>query len=132
MSALTNFGEDLLLDWMFTTDSVTRPTAWYVALHTGDPGEVGTTDELTTGTDADYVRKSVTFASAVSGQALSASAVSWTAAAGATTYVITHVSIRDALTSGNVLMKGELLVPVTMNASDSFTIAIGDLVAALD
>lgn len=132
MTAFTNYAEDLLLDWAFTTDSVTRPTAWYVALHTADPGETGATAEVVVGTDADYVRKSVTFASAVSGQSLSSGAVSWTANAGASTYVVTHVSIWDASTAGNCLMKGELLVPVTQNASDTFTIPIGDLVAALD
>lgn len=132
MSALTNHAENLLLAWLLTTGTATRPTAWYVALHTEDPGEDGSTGELVVGTDPDYVRKSVTFATPADGKALSSAQVSWTAASGASAYTVTHISIWDAATSGNCLYKGPLLVPKDMVASQTWDINIGELIAALD
>lgn len=133
MSGFTNHGEELALTWLFTTSSATRPTAWYAALHDGDPGETGA-NEVVVGTDADYVRKSVTFDDPVSdsGQVLSNVQASWTAASGATPYIITYVSIWDAATSGNCLMIGMLVTPFSMAASGVFTLAAEKIVAALD
>lgn len=134
MSGLTNHGEDLLCTWLFTTTAATRPTAWYVALHTGDPGEVGSANEVVVGTDADYVRKSVTFADPVasSGQVLSNASVSWTVNSGSAGYTVTHASIWDASTAGNCLMKGQLPVSRTLAASGVLTFAIGEIIAAMD
>lgn len=132
MSAFTNYGETLLLKYMFTTEALTRPTAWYVALHTGDPGEVGTANEVVVGTDADYVRKSLTFTTPTADQAPSASAVSWTVNSGSGGYTVTHISICDASTSGNVLMKGALAVPRVLVANGVLTFEIGEIIAALD
>ena len=132
MSALTNYGENLLLDWLFTTGSATRPTAWYVALHTADPTEVGTTSEVLVGSDSAYTRKTVTFAAASGGQSLSTLQVAHTPAVAAGSYTVTHISICDAATAGNVLMKGALLVPRLIDNSNPLVIAAGDIVAALD
>lgn len=133
MSGLTNFGEDLLVTWMFTTSAATRPTAWFVALHTGDPGETGADDEVVVGTDADYVRKAITFDDPVSGsgQCLSDAAVSWTVDTGSAGYTVTHASIWDAETAGNCLMKGQLPVARTLVADGVLTFAIGEVIAAM-
>ena len=37
--SFSNFAEDLVLNWLLTTNSATRPTAWYVSLYTVAPGE---------------------------------------------------------------------------------------------
>ena len=134
MSALTNYAEDLLLTWLFTASSATRPSAWYVALHTGDPGETGASSEVVVGTDADYVRDSITFDDPVasSGQVLSDAAVSWTVDSASAGYTVTHVSIWDAVTAGNCLMKGALPVPRALTANQVLTFSIGDIIAALD
>jgi hypothetical protein len=132
MSALTNYGENLLLDWMFTAGAASRPTAWYVALHTADPTEVGTTSEVLVGSDSAYTRKTVTFAAASGGQSLSTLQVAHTPAVAAGSYTVTHVSICDAATAGNVLMKGALLVPRLISNANPLVIAAGDIVAALD
>jgi len=131
--SFTNHGEELALTWLYTTSSATRPTAWYLSLHDGDPGETGA-NEVDTGTDADYVRKSVTFADPVagSGKVLSDIQASWAAAAGASNYTITHVCIWDALSAGNCLMAGTLVVPFDQVAAGVFTLAAGKVVAALD
>lgn len=134
MSGLTNYAEDLLLTWMFTTSSATRPTAWYVALHTGDPGETGADNEVVVGTDADYVRDSITFDDPVasSGQVLSDAAVSWTVDAASAGYTVTHISVWDASTSGHCLIKGALPVSRALAANQVLTFSIGDIIAALN
>ena len=134
MSSLANHAEDLLLKWLLTATTATRPSARYISLHTGDPGEARSANELVVGTDADYVRKVVTFADPVtgSGQSLSSSAVSWTAASGASYYTVTHLAIWDALTGGNCLMKAALLAPRNMTASAVLDFATGELIASLD
>lgn len=128
--AFSTYGGNLALDWLLSNASVTRPTAWYVSLHTADPGLTGAS-EVTTGVDSDYVRKSVTFAAASALQKPSDAAVTWTANAGATTYVVTHVGIWDAATTGNFLNYGALAVPETVVASGTFNLSIGRLIAAV-
>ena len=128
--AFSTYGGNLVLDWLLSNASVTRPTAWYVSLHTADPGLTGAS-EVTTGVDSDYVRKSVTFAAASALQKASNAAATWTANAGATTYVVTHVGIWDAATTGNFLNYGALAVPETVVASGTFNLSIGRLIAAV-
>ena len=133
MSAFTNHAEELLLTWLFTTSTATRPTAWYVALHTDDPGEAGSANEVDT-EDDDYARQSITFDDPVadSGQVLSDLQASWTAASDADDYTITHISIWDAATSGNCLMKGPLVISWDQTADGIFTLDVGKVIAALD
>lgn len=130
--SLTNTAENLLLDWLFTTNSVTRPTAWYVALHTEDPTEAGTVGELTTSEDADYVRKAVTMGDAADGQSLSENSISWTVNSGSSGFTVTHGSVWDAATGGNCLMTGELVTPRVLAANDVLPFNIGEIVATLD
>ena len=132
MSAFTDFAENLLLNWMFTTGTAVRPTAWYIALHTADPTETGAVSEVLVAADSAYARKAVTFGASTGGQSLSTLQVAHTPAVGATAYTVTHISVCDALTTGNVLMKGALLVPRTIDNANPLVLAIGDIVAALD
>jgi hypothetical protein len=131
--SFSNDGEDLLVTWAFTTSSATRPTAWYVGLHTADPGETGA-NEVVVGTDADYIRKSITFADpvAASGQCVSDSAVSWTVATGSGGYTVTHASIWTAATAGTCIIAGELPVARVLVADGVLTFNIGEVIAALD
>ena len=41
MAALSDYAEKLVLDWLMTNGSATRPTAWYVALYTAAPSDAG-------------------------------------------------------------------------------------------
>jgi hypothetical protein len=131
MSALTDHAEVLALNFLFNTETATRPTAWYVALHDGDPGDTGA-NEITTSEDADYARKSVTFGAASGGQCLSASQVSWTVNSGSAGFTVTHASIWDAATSGNCLIAGELAVHRTLAANGVLTFEIGEIIATAD
>lgn len=58
MAGLTNFGEDLVLDFLFTANTATRPTAWYVSLYTVAPTESTGGTEVTGGS---YARVSTSF-----------------------------------------------------------------------
>lgn len=132
MSAFTNDGENLLLNWMFTAGSPTRPTAWYVALHTGDPGETGASNEVVVGSDADYVRQAVTMGAATTGTSASTTQVTHTPAVAAGTYSVTHASIWTASTAGTCLIKGALASARSISNASPLVFEIGEIIAAID
>ena len=130
--SFTTYGENLLLNWVFTTGSATRPTAWFVGLHTADPTETGATAEMIVGTDADYIRQAVTLGASTTGSSASTSQVVFTPAVAAGSYTVTHVSIWTAATSGNCLMYGTLATSRTISNASPLTFEIGEIIAALD
>lgn len=127
---ISTYAGNLVLDWLLSTAAATRPTTWYLSLHTADPGLTGT-DEVLVGTDAAYVRKAITFAAASGLTKATDAGVTWTADAAATTYIVTHVGIWDALTAGNFLNYGELAVPETIVASGSLNLSAGRVIASI-
>ncbi len=131
--SMTNACEELVLKWLLTTSAVTRPVDWEISLHTADPGEAGTANEVGTGVDADYVRQALTFDDPVSGsgRVISNLAATFTAASDATTHTVTHAVIWDA-TNAVALYVGELTAPRTRVANQDTTFAIGDVIANLD
>lgn len=127
---LSTFSRNLLLNWLLTAGAATRPTAWYVSLHTADPGKTGASEVLV-GTDANYARKSASFGTATTETSATTADLTWTAAAGATTYTVTHIGIWDAASGGNFIMGGALAVSETVVASGSLVLATGRCIAAL-
>ena len=127
---LSTFARNLLLNWLLTAGVVTRPTAWHVSLHVGDPGKTGA-NELVVGTDADYVRKSATFGTATVETSAITAGLTWTADVAATTYIVTHIGVWDAATAGNFIIGGALAVPETVVASGSLVLGTGRCIAAL-
>jgi hypothetical protein len=120
--SLTNTFETTVLTWLLTTSSATRPTAWYVALFTDDPGESGAGTEISGGS---YARTAVTFT--VSGDTASNSgAVEFPAASGSWG-TITHIGVMDAATSGNMIVHAALTASKTIASGDVFRIPAGDL-----
>jgi hypothetical protein len=132
MSAFTNDGENLLLNWMFTTGSPTRPTAWFVGLHTGDPGETGASNEVLVGSDSAYIRQAVTMGAATTGTSASTTQVVYTPAVAAGTYDVTHASIWTAATAGTCLIKGALASARSISNASPITFEIGEIIAAID
>ena len=126
MTALTNYAENALLDHLLGTSAMTSPTNVYVKLHTGDPGEDATANAAT-----ETTRVITGAMSAASGGSSDNDAVI-TFSAVSTTETITHISIWDAITGGNPLLKGALDSPVALTAGDDFELPAGDLIAALD
>jgi len=125
MAALSDYAEKLLLDWMMTNGSATRPTAWYVALYTAAPSDSGGGTEVS---GSGYARQAVTFAAASTpgGTTSNTGAVSFTAAGGSWG-TISHIGIFDTLTSGNLLWHGSMTASKTIADGDTLEFAIGNI-----
>jgi len=125
MAALSDHAEALLLDWLMTNGTATRPTAWYVGLFTAAPSDAGGGTEVSTG---GYARQSVTFdaASSPGGTTSNSGAVSFTASGG--DYgTVTHIGIFDASTSGNLLWHGALTASKTVADGDTLEFSAGNI-----
>ena len=126
--SFTNTFETTTLKWVFTTDSVTRPTNWYIGLFTDNPGETGAGTEVS---GFDYVRVAVDFT--VTGDTASNNvAVEFPAANGGDWGTITHIGVHDAASSGNMIAYAALDQIKTIGDGDAFRIPIGDLDITLD
>jgi hypothetical protein len=125
MAALSDYSEKLILDYLMTTGSVTRPTNWYVALYTSAPSDSGGGTELS---GNGYGRETVTFAAATSGAGTTSNsgAVVFTADGGDWGSV-THMGIHDASSSGNLLWHGALAAAKTVLDGDSLEFAVGNI-----
>lgn len=112
------------LDALCRSVAYSDPAAFWVKLHTGDPGAAGTSNAA-----ANTTRQQATF-SAASGAAITTSAaLEWTSVPNAETY--SHVSFWDASTAGTFLGSDDLAVARTVAVGDNFTIAAGDLDLAI-
>jgi hypothetical protein len=120
--SLTNTFETTVLTWLLTTGSATRPTTWYVALFTDDPGESGAGTEISGGS---YSRTAVTFT--VTGDTASNSGAVEFPAASTSWGTITHIGVMDAATSGNMIVYAALTASKTIASGDVFRIPAGDL-----
>lgn len=98
----------------------TQPAAFWVKLHTADPGAAGTTAAA-----VETTRKQATFSAAASGAITTSADLAWTAVAGAETY--SHVSFWTASTAGTFIGSDDLTTPRTVGIGDNFTILAGDL-----
>lgn len=127
MSSFTDYTENLVLNWLLTTNSATRPTAWYVGLFTAAPSDAGGGTEVS---GNGYARKT-TGTISVSGTspttATNDAAIEFAAASGGNWGTITHAGIFDALTSGNLLAWAALTTSRTINDGDVLRIPAGDL-----
>ena len=125
MAALSDHAESLLLDWLMTNGSATRPTAWYVALYTAAPSDSGGGTEVS---GNGYAREAVTFAAATSpgGTTSNSGAVSFTASGG-DWGSITHIGIHDALSGGNLLWHGAMTASKTVADGDTLEFSIGNI-----
>jgi len=125
MAALSDHAEALLLDWLMTNGTATRPTAWYVGLFTAAPSDAGGGTEVSTG---GYARQSVTFdaASSPGGTTSNSGAVTFTASGGSYG-TVTHIGIFDASTSGNLLWHGALTASKTVGDGDTLEFSAGNI-----
>ena len=127
MSSFSDYAENLTLKYLFTTDSVTRPTAWYVGLFTAAPSDAGGGTEVS---GSAYVR-TVTGTMSVSGTSptncTNDAAIEFAAASGGNWGTVTHVAIFDASTAGNMLGWAALTTSRTINDGDILRVPAGDL-----
>lgn len=125
MAALSDHAEALLLDWLMTNGSATRPTAWYVALYTAAPSDSGGGTEVS---GNGYSRQAVTFAAATSpgGTTSNTGDISFTASGG-NWGTITHIGIFDASSGGNLLWHGVMTASKIVNDGDTLEFSTGNI-----
>jgi uncharacterized protein RhaS with RHS repeats len=129
MTAISDYAEKAMLDWVLGGATPTRPTTRYVSLHTTATTDAGGGTEVV---GNGYSRQTVTFnaASTPGGTADNAGGVSFTASGG-NWGTITHMAIWDASTSGNMLWHGALTTQRIVNDGDTLTFAAGAIVCTL-
>ena len=108
------------LDGLCRSVTWTEPAAFYIKLHTGDPGSAGTSNAA-----SETTRQAVTFSAASAGAITNSAAVTWTNVSNSETY--SHVSFWDASSAGTFLGSDGLAVSRAVTAGDTFEIAIGDV-----
>lgn len=125
--SFTNDLETRVLQWAFTADAPTRPSAWFIGLFTATPGETGGGTEVSGGS---YARTAATFT--VSGnEATNSAAVEFAAATGAWG-LVTHAAVFDAVSGGNMLAYATLAVSKTVTSGDVLRFPAGDIDITLD
>jgi hypothetical protein len=130
MSSFSDYTENLLLNWLLTTNSATRPTAWFVGLFTAAPSDTGGGTEVT-GNGYARVATGTISISGTSTTATNAAAIEFAAASGGNWGTITHAAIFDASTGGNMLAWAALTTSRTINSGDVFRIPAGSLTVTL-
>jgi len=127
--SFSNTFETHVLNYVFTSTSVTRPTAWYLALFTSNPAEDASGTEVSTSGTA-YARQSATFT--VSGNTASNSAAIEFPTATASFGTVSHVGVFDASTGGNLIAYSALDTSKAISTGDVFRVPSGDLDITLD
>ena len=125
MAALSDHAENLLLNFLMTTGTATRPTNWYVALFTSAPNDAGGGTEVS---GNGYSRQSVSWdaASGTGGTTANSGAVSFTAS-GSGFGTVTHIGIFDASSSGNLLWHGAMDTAKSVASGDVLQFAVGEI-----
>lgn len=130
MSSFSDYTENLVLNYLLTANSVTRPTAWYVGLFTAAPSDTGGGTEVS---GNGYARKA-TGTMTITGTATTATnaaAIEFDPASGGNWGTLTHAAIFDALTTGNMLAWAPLTISRTINDGDVFRVPASSLTVTL-
>lgn len=131
MSALSDYLENKIIDWLLRAQAFSPPATVYAGLLTAAPSDTGGGTEVSGGS---YAR--VAIASSLANWAGTQSAGSTTASSGtggttsnngAITFPgptadwgrVTHVGLYDALSGGNLLIWAALTTPKTVNNADA-------------
>ena len=125
--SFSDYAEDKILDHLVGKTSFTMPTHSWVGLSTVNP----TDDASGNAEPAENYARIETAGSdwdASSGGAIAnAAAITFATATGAGWGTITHFTLWDALTAGNMLAHGDLDVQKVVGTGDTFEFAIGAL-----
>lgn len=129
--AFSDYLEAAILNWSLRNTAMpTTPATVYVALHTADPGDDGSANELTIGA-LGYARIAVSttggFDAPTDGVTQNTAEIILGPAAGGDWGTCTHWSIWDAATSGNCLYKDALEASIAIVDTDEFRFGPGAL-----
>lgn len=127
--SFSNTTETHVLNYLLTSTSVTRPTAWYLALFTSNPAEDASGTEVST-TGTAYARQSATFS--VSGNTASNSAEIEFPTATASFGTVTHAAVFDASTGGNMIAYAALSTSKAIDTGDVMRVPASDFDITLD
>jgi hypothetical protein len=127
--SFSNTFETHVLNYVFTATSVTRPTAWYIALFTSNPAEDASGTEVSASGTA-YARQTVAFT--VSGNLATNSAAVEFPTATASFGTVTHIGVFTASTSGTLIAYSALSASKAISTGDVFRVPAGDLDITLD
>lgn len=135
MSAASDYLELEILDHVLGkgTRDYTSPANLYIGLHTSDPTDTYSSGEVSGNA---YARTAVSFNAASQPStgftfADNSATVTFPTASGGNWGTITHLSIWDASTSGNMLFHGALTATKVVNDGDTFQIQAGNLTISL-
>jgi hypothetical protein len=126
MSSFTDYTENLALTYLFTTGSVTRPTAWYVGLFTAAPSDTGGGTEVSGSAYARVVTGTIS-GSGTATTFTNAAAIEFAAASGGNWGTIGWAGIFDASTGGTLLAWAPLTTSKAINDGDIFRIPASSL-----
>lgn len=127
MSAASNYLENALIDAICRGVTFTSPSKTYVALHTANPGETGV-NEVSTSAYPAYVRQDAArdgnqadaWTAPTDGVVKNALQLIYPMYDGAAPLTVTHFSVWDAQTDGNMLFYAPLASARTINNGDVF------------
>ncbi len=127
--SFSNTYETHVLNYVFTATSVTRPTAWYLALFKSNPAEDASGTEVSASGTA-YARRSAAFT--VSGNTASNSAAIEFPTATASYGTVTHVGVYTASSGGDLIAYAALSTSKAIDTGDVFRVPAGDLDVTLN
>jgi hypothetical protein len=130
MSSFSDYTENLVLTWLFTGSSATRPTAWFVGLFTAAPSDTGGGTEVTGNAYARVVTGTIS-GSGTATTFSNAAAIEFAAASGGNWGTIGWAGIFDASTGGNLLAWAPLTTSRVINDGDVFRIPATSLTITL-
>lgn len=124
---MSNYLENALINVTLRNTSYTTPTTVYVALYTSDPTDADTGTEVSGGS---YARQAATFGAPSNGVSTTTADITFPTATGSWG-TVTHIGIRDALTTGNLLYHTPLDASKLIASGDIFKITTGNLTVTL-
>jgi hypothetical protein len=126
--SLSNTFETHILQYLFKTDSLTRPTQYHLALYTAAPNDAGGGTEVS---GNGYTRKTVAWT--VSGNtATNTSAIEFPACTGSAWGTITHIGVHTASSGGDLIIHSALAVSKVVAVGDVMRVNAGQLSLSLD
>ena len=135
MSDLTNYGEGQFADWSFQGETMdAAPANLYVSLHTADPGDDGSANEVDAG---DYSRAETTagedWDQSGSQPTVTENAVEIAFGVAESTWgEVTHFAIWDSDEGGNAIWASALDGSKTVEENDEIRFREGDLTASVN
>ena len=127
--AFSNDWEQHLLQYSFNSNSLTRPTTLYLALHTASPTDADSGANEISGNG--YARQVITFGTVSGNTATSNATVTFPACTGSAWGVVSHCSIHTASTAGTMICHSALTLSKDIQIGDILQVQSGAITVQL-